>query len=169
MSEAVSFGASRVPDAVVEGVTCPSSFAHTVPNQYLRAEKPAADVLDRTAHLLRGVDAAVVLPGSLGTLTKFLTCWHLAVVDSLGSKPPSTLLLVWRQPWQDVIQHLSTALHISQHLQQMIVYVDTVEQVMTELEKMKQHKRSSKLGVHGSHAAAASSSSSSSSSASKAL
>lgn len=144
-AEAASFGASRVAAASVSGVTCPSAFANTPrggvagPNQYLTEQQTAADLLTRAAMLVRPVDACVVLPGGLGTLTKLSLAWNMAAVESWnGASGQSTrVILAWRDPWESLLNSVGEALRIPADLMQCVRFVSTVEEVMQQLEQVK--------------------------------
>lgn len=156
-SEGVSFGASRVPDAHIEGVTCASAYPARLPNQYLTAEHAAVDPFDRTAQLVKHADAFVVLPGQLGTLLHLSTVWRASLGETAQSKPP-LCVLVWRAPWESLLQSIAASLQLPPGFIQALTFIDSVDHAMEELEKMRQHKRSSKVGVHGAAAASSSAS-----------
>jgi predicted Rossmann-fold nucleotide-binding protein len=161
-AEGVSFGASRVPSSHIEGISCPSAYPARVSTQYLTVETTASDRFEREAGLVKHADAFIVLPGQLGTLAHLTQVWNVSVGETAQSKPP-LCILAWRSPWEGVLTSIAGALKLPAAMVHAVTFVDSVDQAMEELEKMRQHKRNSKVGVHG--AAASSSSSSSSSSA----
>jgi predicted Rossmann-fold nucleotide-binding protein len=135
-SESLSFGASRVPNSAVEGVTCPAAFPSRVDHQYLNATTPATDLIDRARTLIHRADAFVVMPGGLGTLAKLVLTWNVAAVEAHAERAPLTIL-AWRQPWEGVITALGVALAIPQTMRDAIKYVESVDQIVAELEQMK--------------------------------
>lgn len=139
-SESLSFGASRVANARIEGVTSPAAYPGSLATQYLTDERKAGDVLERAAVMVRAADAYVVLPGGLGTLSKMSLAWNLSAAESWAAKPPLPLL-AWRDPWERVVETLGEQLGVAPAVREVITYVDGVEQVMQELQKMRQHRQ----------------------------
>ncbi len=82
--EAASAGAARAGGTVV-GVTAPQVFPErSSPNAHLTEEVPAPTIPLRIATLLDGVDAAIVLPGSIGTLAELVVSWNVRFVARHG-------------------------------------------------------------------------------------
>ena len=156
-SEAVSFGASRVPQSKIEGILCSSAYPNRVPNQYISITTSTNDIFHRQQTFVAQTDAFVVMPGTIGTLNKLISLWHLSTIEESQSKTP-LCMITWSQPWLEIIQQLSKPLNIPQQLIESIKFVESVDQIMTELEKMKQQKKANK----GNTSAASSSSSSAS-------
>jgi uncharacterized protein (TIGR00725 family) len=78
--EAVSAGAAESGGRVV-GVTAPSIFPDRQGvNPYVHEEVAERTLPHRIAHLVESTDAAIVLPGSIGTLAELIVAWNAAFV-----------------------------------------------------------------------------------------
>jgi len=162
-SEALSFGASRVQGARIEGVTVPSLYpSRPGPNQYIKTETKATDLNHRMQLLQQHTDAFIVLPGGLGTMSALTRLMHQSSVEQNASKPP-LLLLVWNDPWQSIIRSILPQLNLLPESIEAVKFVSSVDEIVAAVDAMKQRRKSSRVGVHGVAASAASSSSSSSS------
>ena len=99
--EAVSKGAAQSGGQVV-GVTCVEieSWRKVAPNAYVHQEVRCATLAERLTVLVRDCDAAIALPGGIGTLAEILYMWNLLVIQAI---PPKPLVLVGAG-WQAVIE-----------------------------------------------------------------
>ena len=109
--EAASAGAGRAGGTVV-GVTAPQVFPErSSPNRFLTEEIPAPNIPLRIATLLDGVDAAIVLPGSIGTLAELVVSWNVRFVARHGISPDLILVVVGTE-WGEVVPMLAGRLAI---------------------------------------------------------
>jgi len=130
--EAVSRGAAEAGGRVI-GVTCEviERWRPVGPNPWLTEEWRATTLLERLTRLLEAADAAVVLPGSVGTWTEMLLWWNHLVI---GAMPPKPLLLygpAWRAAWQAVFQVMGDYFR-AEH-RRWLTFVQTPEEVLSVL------------------------------------
>ena len=127
--EAVSRGASEAGGHVI-GVTAPSVFPHRPhANEWVAEEQPAATLPLRVAHLIKISDAAIALPGSIGTLTELIVAWNTSHVARLARNAPYPLIAVG-PVWHDLAHYLAELLHVDGSL---IRHVTNVDEAITEL------------------------------------
>ena len=111
LMEAVSRGASEAGGYVL-GVTAPTVFRDRAgANVFVNEERRAEHLLERI-HQLTDISAgAIVLPGSLGTLTELGVAWNLAFVTRFSGKKPKPVVTVgptWHQLVNDLGAQLAT-------------------------------------------------------------
>lgn len=127
--EAVSRGA-RSRGGTVIGVTAPTVFPDRPgANPYVDREHPAPHLLDRIHRLTSQSDAAIALPGSLGTLTELVAAWNLAFVARFSNTPTKPLVTVG-QGWSTLVDHLARVLNADRRL---VTTVDTVQAAVDEV------------------------------------
>jgi uncharacterized protein (TIGR00725 family) len=109
--EAASAGAARAGGRVV-GVTVPAVFPdRSSPNAHLSEEIPAPTIPFRIATLLDGTDAAIVLPGSIGTLAELVVSWNVRFAARHGASPDLALVVVGSD-WGELVPMLAHRLSI---------------------------------------------------------
>lgn len=82
--EAVSAGAAANGGTVI-GVTAPTVFpGRPGPNQHVQVEIPAASIGERIHRLVDMADAAIALPGSIGTVAEFVLAWNVNFVATFS-------------------------------------------------------------------------------------
>ena len=120
--EAASAGAARAGGRVV-GITAPDVFPdRSSPNAHLTDEVTAPTIPTRLAMLLDGTDAAIVLPGSIGTLAELVVSWNVRFVARHGFSPDLVLVAVGPD-WSDLMPILANRLAVPIEL---VELVDTV-------------------------------------------
>ncbi len=94
--EAVSKGAAEAGGHVI-GVTCKAieRWRPVGPNPWLTEVWPAETLMDRLNLLLSRTQAAVVLPGGVGTLTEFFLFWNHLLIQAWPPRPLVLLGDVW--------------------------------------------------------------------------
>lgn len=108
--EAVSRGAA-VEGGHVIGVTVPDVFpGRAGANDWVAEEQPAPTIPLRIARLLEISDAAIALPGSIGTLTELVVAWNIGFVARFTGAAPYPLVTVGPK-WRDLIEHLGRLLN----------------------------------------------------------
>lgn len=153
------------------------------PNQYLTSQVAAPDLAARNAALVTGQshpvaaaasasssasDAAastaaapvlVVLPGGLGTLAKLTLAWNLAAVESWNAAAahPPRVILAWRNPWAVLLATIGETLRIPAELQACIRFVDSVEDVLTQMEQIRTERMAAAVGGAGAPSSSSSS------------
>lgn len=104
--EAVSYGASQAGGHVI-GVTC-QELDHLRPagaNPWVREERKFTSLRERLGHLIDCCDAAIAMPGGIGTLAEITVYWNGLIIDSLPKKP----LIMVGNGWRQVISILFQA------------------------------------------------------------
>lgn len=99
--EAVSRGAAEAGAHVI-GVTCKDieTWRPIGPNPWLKEEIKMTTLPERMLRLINDCDAALALPGGVGTLTEIMMTWNLLLTDSIAPRP---LILVGAQ-WQGFLE-----------------------------------------------------------------
>jgi hypothetical protein len=106
--EAVSRAAAE-RGAHVIGVTCAEieNWREVKPNPWVHEEQRYPTLRTRLMALIDGCDAAVALPGGVGTLTEVSTMWNHLLTEAIHPRP---LLLVGAR-WQVVIRTFLKSMH----------------------------------------------------------
>ena len=95
---------------VAFGVTVPDVFPDRAgANDWVAEEHPAPTIPLRIARLLEISDAAIALPGRIGTLTELVVAWNIGFVARFTGAAPYPLVTVG-PTWRDLIEHLSRLL-----------------------------------------------------------
>jgi predicted Rossmann-fold nucleotide-binding protein len=124
--EAVSEGAAAAGGHVI-GVTAPAIFPdRSGANRFVAEEQPSATLPLRIARLIEISDAAIVLPGSIGTLTELAVAWNTAFVARFSGGEPYPLVAVGSL-WRDVVAHLSALLDTDGSV---VTFVDDVDEAV---------------------------------------
>jgi uncharacterized protein (TIGR00730 family) len=110
--EAASRGACEAGGHVI-GVTCGliEDWKGLRPNAWVKEEKKFATLRDRLSHLVEFCDAAVALPGGIGTLSEVALTWSLLQTGEISPKPLVVVGAVWVQTLSTFIQHAGGYLH----------------------------------------------------------
>lgn len=106
LMEAVSEGAAAAGGEVV-GVTVPTVFPGRVgANVHITTEIAAPDLINRIRTMIEMSDAAIALPGSLGTLTELVMTWNLNYVAQFSGGKSIPLIAVG-SPWSELVPLLA--------------------------------------------------------------
>ena len=109
--EAVSVGAAAAGGEVV-GVTVPTVFpGRLAANEHITSERAAPDLVSRIGVMLDMSDAAIALPGSIGTLTELILTWNVNFVARFSGRPPIPLIAVgalWAELVPLIAERMST-------------------------------------------------------------
>ncbi len=103
--EAVSRGAVDAGGHTI-GVTCAEieRYRPLGPNPWVQKVRATETLLDRLRILATEADAAIALPGGVGTLLEIALAWNLRVIHAL---PPQPLILIgrgWQQTFEALLQ-----------------------------------------------------------------
>ena len=132
--EAVSRGVSENGGHVI-GVTCDEieRWRPTGPNAWVKEEIRSTKIQDRLFTLVERCDAAIALPGGIGTLTEISLMWTLMSINSIPQRP---LVLVGRG-WRDTFREMfkTQASYIPEGQRQALTCVDDVESAFAELQR----------------------------------
>lgn len=99
--EAASRGASEAGGHVI-GVTCERIEALVpglVANRWVAEEIRFSDLRTRLNHLVIGTQAAIAMPGGIGTLSEIALSWSLLQITEI---PPQPLILVG-ESWKHIV------------------------------------------------------------------
>jgi uncharacterized protein (TIGR00730 family) len=104
--EAASRGAAEAGGHVI-GVTCTEVevWRGVKANAWVIEERHFETLHERLLALVDACDAAIALPGGVGTLLEIAMLWNRMIVDALPRKP----LILVGEGWREVIQHFYTA------------------------------------------------------------
>ena len=82
---------------------------------------------------MESTDAAIALPGSLGTATELLVAWNAMYVAADAGGTPKPLVAVG-DPWHELVRHLERELGVPSGMISLVPSVDeAVEQVSLHL------------------------------------
>lgn len=104
--EAVSHGAFKAGAHVI-GVTCEDieSWRPVGANPWVKEEIRTSSLPDRMIRLILGCDAALALPGGIGTLTEVMMTWNLMLTHSISSRPLILVGSIWHDFMDYYIQN----------------------------------------------------------------
>lgn len=104
--EAASRGACEAGGHVI-GVTCSliEEWKGLRANEWVIEEKRFATLRERLGHLVEFCDAAVALPGGIGTLSEVALTWSLLQTGEIKRKPLITVGLLWSSTLSAFLQH----------------------------------------------------------------
>lgn len=109
LMEAVSQGAFQTGGRVVGIVSSAVFPERTGPNGYLTDSIDCATISERIHLLVSSTDAAIALPGSIGTLTELLVAWNRAFVARFSGVSPHPVITVGGA-WRHLVGELGAAL-----------------------------------------------------------
>ena len=98
--EAVSRGSAEAGGHVI-GVTCDDieKYRNGKPNQWVHEVMRNKDLIGRISGLIKNCDAAIALPGGVGTLAEISLTWNMIILDSI----PVPYLILVGEAWKNVI------------------------------------------------------------------
>jgi uncharacterized protein (TIGR00730 family) len=101
--EAASRGASEAGGHVI-GVTCDEieAFRPIKPNQWVKEEWRYGTLSDRLMNLVNRCDAAIAMPGGIGTLAELSILWNQILIKAIPPKP----LILYGAGWKTTIDTL---------------------------------------------------------------
>ena len=101
--EAVSRGAAEAGGHVI-GVTCDEieKWRTVGANPWVKEERHVPTLHDRVIALIDGCQAAIALPGGIGTLTEIMLMWNRKLITAIPAKP----LILLGEGWFSVVQAL---------------------------------------------------------------
>jgi len=124
--EAASRGACEAGGHVI-GVTCGliEDWKGLRPNEWVREELKFATLRERLGHLVEFCDAAIALPGGIGTLSEVALTWSLLQTGEIAAKPLIVVGRVWTETASTFIRHAEGYLHPGDD--QLVQLANTVE------------------------------------------
>ncbi|HUN23215.1 MAG TPA: LOG family protein [Anaerolineales bacterium] len=115
---AVSEGAASVGGHVI-GVTCGQierTFPSAKPNRWLTKIFHYETLRDRLYHLVSNCDAAITMPGGIGTLSELTLMWSLLQTGELPPRPLLAVGEIWSHTLQTFLAHGSAYVKPEYHL-----------------------------------------------------
>ena len=131
--EAASRGAAKAGGHVI-GVTC-NEIEHwrpVHPNQWVAEEYRRETLIERMQVLIGDCDAAIALPGGIGTLTEIALMLNLMAVESMHRRP----LVLVGNGWQSVFDQFFAQfdIYIAGKHQELVQYAEDVETAVKLIE-----------------------------------
>jgi uncharacterized protein (TIGR00730 family) len=104
--EAASKGAGEAGGHVI-GVTCDEieSFRPIKPNPWVTEEWRYVTLADRLMNLVNRCDAAIAMPGGVGTLAEISILWNQIIIHAIPPKPVILLGDGWKVTFETLMQN----------------------------------------------------------------
>lgn len=122
---ATSHGAAHAGAHVI-GVTCEEieAWRPGKANQWVKEEWRTVTLLQRIEMMLRNSQAAIALPGGIGTLTEIIVTWNHLAVAALTDYP----FVLVGEGWRQLLTAFIGQGEVSQHDQRFLHFVSCVEE-----------------------------------------
>ena len=128
--EAVSRGAAAVGGVVI-GVTCDEieAWRPVEPNPWITEQRRYPTLRQRLFALIEGCDAAIAMPGGIGTLAEITQMWSQIQCQAI---PPRPMILVGAG-WQKTINafYSSFDIYVPQPYRQLLTFAESVDAAVT--------------------------------------
>lgn len=135
--EAASRGAAEAGGHVI-GVTCAEveTWRNVKPNAWVLEERRFPSLHERLLALIDGCDAAIALPGGVGTLLEIAMMWNRMVIDAIPHRP---LILVGKG-WREAMTAFYSAQgsYVSEPAQALLSYANDVDEAFDLLHAFNQ-------------------------------
>jgi uncharacterized protein (TIGR00730 family) len=132
--EAASRGAAEAGGHVV-GVTCEEveTWRKVKPNPWVLEEQRFVSLHERLLALIDGCDAAIALPGGVGTLLEIAMMWNRMIVDAIPHQP---LILVGKG-WRETIGAFYAAQggYVSEGARWLLSFAEDVDEAFVLLQE----------------------------------
>jgi uncharacterized protein (TIGR00730 family) len=132
MMEAASKGAAEAGGHVI-GVTCNEveTFRPMKPNPWVKEEWRFVTLSDRMMNLVNRCDAAIALPGGVGTLAEISVLWNQVLIHAIPPKPIILMGDGWKQTFECLM--LTQDSFIAVHDRKMITYAADIQSALQSL------------------------------------
>jgi predicted Rossmann-fold nucleotide-binding protein len=132
--EAVSRGAAEAGGHTI-GVTCDEieNWRKSKANQWVQEEWKHATLKDRLYALVENCDAALALPGGIGTLAEIAIMWSQLQVGILPPRPLILIGLGWKTVFQTMLE--TQASYVRPEFRELVTFAedaDSAFQTLTE-------------------------------------
>ena len=131
--EAVSRGANEAGGHVI-GVTCEDieAWRPSRPNRWVKEERRKKTLVERLQALVESCEAAIALPGGVGTLAEISLMWNLMIVESIPRRP----LILIGSGWQSTFDqfHVSFETYMPVHQRDHLQFAEDVQTAVKILE-----------------------------------
>jgi uncharacterized protein (TIGR00730 family) len=126
MMEAASKGAAEAGGHVI-GVTCDEieSFRPMKPNQWVKEEWRYVTLTDRMINLINRCDAAIALPGGVGTLAEISVLWNQVLIHAIPPKPMILIGEGWKRIFECLFESQNS--FIAVHDRGMITFASDID------------------------------------------
>lgn len=132
--EAVSRGAAEAGGHVI-GVTCEEieAWRPVGPNQWVQEERRFPTLRQRIFALIESCDAALAMPGGIGTLAEIAEMWSHMQSDAISPRP----LILIGPGWKNTFQAFYSALGdlIPANYRSLLTFVEDVDHAMKYLDQ----------------------------------
>ena len=133
--EAVSRGASEAGGHVI-GVTCEDieAWRKVKANAWVKEEWRKKTLLERMLAIIEGCDAAIAMPGGLGTLAEISVMWNLMVVESLPRRP----LILVGSGWQSTLDQFFNSFEFYMPMRQRddLIFAEDAQKAVQSLDSL---------------------------------
>lgn len=131
--EATSRGAHEVGGHVI-GVTCIDieNWRGAKPNAWVKEEIRKQTLIDRLQAIVENSDAAIALPGGVGTLVEISLVWNLMTIETIQPRPLILLGNGWRSTIENFFSQFDA--YMSDNHLKFIHFANDVDEVIKKLE-----------------------------------
>jgi uncharacterized protein (TIGR00730 family) len=132
--EAASRGAAEAGGYVI-GVTSDEieRWRPQGPNPWVKEERRTNRLDERMASLIEGCDAAIALPGGVGTLLEVVLMWNRLIIGALNQQPLIVVGNSWRQTLETFIK--TQGQYVGSDSADIPFFVDDIETAMPVLQQ----------------------------------
>ncbi len=133
--EAVSRGAKEAGGHVI-GITCTEieSWRNAKANPWVIEERSYPTLRERLYALIDDCDAAIALPGGIGTLAEIASMWSQMQTASSPTRPLVLIGAGWKATIETMIQHLPT--YVPEAHRPLLSYAADVDEAARNLESL---------------------------------
>lgn len=132
--EAASRGAAEAGGHVI-GVTCQEveSWRKVRPNAWVIEERRFPSLHERLLALIDGCDAAIALPGGVGTLLEVSMMWNRMIIDAIPRRP----LILVGHGWQETMSGFYRAMdgYVSEKSRDLLCFAKNVDEAVDLLQQ----------------------------------
>jgi len=132
--EAASKGAAQAGGHVV-GITCREieSWRPIKVNRWVTEEWSYATLSERLTALIKRSDAAIALPGGIGTLAEILMAWNHLAIQAITPRPLILVGEAWKTTLTTFIE--SQARYIAEHDRAFLHFAKTIKEAVVMIEE----------------------------------
>lgn len=133
--EAVSRGASEAGGHVI-GITCDEieKWRPMAPNRWVKEEWRFPSLNERMQKLIDGCDAAIALPGGVGTLAEIVMMWNQLIIAAITPRPLVIIGLNWKRVFDQLLD--SQGIYIPEKDQKWLCFVNDIQSAVQGVEKI---------------------------------